>query len=94
MANLINNLDNFLGKIIFNSFSSLRYCIFNSVIYHANLKKKLRENTIISNFNNRKENDYFINFTYYSNFFFFGIHNINFDLIDSYSNLFFFFNIK
>jgi len=39
MANLINNIDNFLGKIIFNSFSSLRYCIFNSVIYHTNLKK-------------------------------------------------------
>jgi hypothetical protein len=53
MANLINNIDNFLGKIIFNSFSSLRYCIFNSLIYHANLKKKLRENEIISNFNDK-----------------------------------------
>jgi len=53
MANSINNIDNFLGKIIFNSFSSLRYCIFNSVIYHTNLKKNLRENEIVSNFNDK-----------------------------------------
>ena len=51
--NLINNIDNFLGKLIFKSFNSFRYCIFDSIIYHKNLKKNLRNNGVITNFNNR-----------------------------------------
>ena len=51
--NLINNIDNFLGKLIFKSFNSFRYCIFDSIIYHKILKKNLRNNEVIMNFNNR-----------------------------------------
>lgn len=48
---LINKIDNFLGKLFFSSFSSLRYCLFDFIIYHKNLKNKLRENKKIVNFN-------------------------------------------
>lgn len=51
--NLINNIDNFLGKFLFKSFNSFRYCIFDTIIYHKNLKKNLKNNEVIKNFNNQ-----------------------------------------
>ena len=51
--NLINNIDNFLGKLIFKSFNSFRYCIFDSIIYHKNLKKNLKNKKVVMNFNNK-----------------------------------------